>query len=64
MRTGSLLQDAEAYEAEHVHDVYEQIAPHFSTTRHKVRSQPLKFPRGGVKHTCVIQADTADSRGP
>lgn len=25
------------YEAQHVHDVYEQIASHFSATRYKVR---------------------------
>jgi len=28
----------EAYEEEHVHTVYEQIASHFSSTRYKVRS--------------------------
>jgi hypothetical protein len=27
----------EAYEEEHVHTVYEQIASHFSSTRYKVR---------------------------
>jgi hypothetical protein len=27
---------SEAYERRHVHDVYEQIAPHFSSTRYKV----------------------------
>lgn len=29
----------EAYEEEHVHTVYEQIASHFSSTRYKVRSK-------------------------
>lgn len=28
-----------AYEKEHVHEVYEQIASHFSSTRYKVRFQ-------------------------
>ena len=27
----------EAFEISHVHDVYDQIAPHFSSTRYKVR---------------------------
>ena len=29
-------QDSEAYEAVHVHEVYNQIASHFSSTRYKV----------------------------
>lgn len=29
-------------EARFVHDVYEAIAPHFSATRYKVRSRPLR----------------------
>jgi hypothetical protein len=29
-------QDSRAYEEEHVHMVYQQIAPHFSSTRYKV----------------------------
>jgi hypothetical protein len=29
-------QDSRAYEEEHVHTVYQQIAPHFSSTRYKV----------------------------
>jgi tRNA (uracil-5-)-methyltransferase TRM9 len=29
----------ENYEQEHVHEVYEQIASHFSSTRYKVREQ-------------------------
>lgn len=33
--TSSGPDAAEAYEAEHVHAVYEAIAPHFSSTRHK-----------------------------
>ena len=28
--------DSRAYEEEHVHDVYQQIASHFSSTRYKV----------------------------
>jgi hypothetical protein len=31
----------EAYEEEHVHTVYEQIASHFSSTRYKVRSDNI-----------------------
>lgn len=30
----------EAYEEEHVHTVYEQIASHFSSTRYKVCTLP------------------------
>lgn len=30
------------YEAEHVHAVYEQIASHFSLTRHKVCVAPYQ----------------------
>ena len=33
---------AEAFEISHVHDVYEQIATHFSSTRYKVRTRGLK----------------------
>ena len=29
-----------SYEEEHVHEVYEQIASHFSSTRYKVRIAP------------------------
>ena len=31
------VSDPSTYEAEHVHAVYEEIAPHFSATRFKVR---------------------------
>jgi len=30
-------ENSEAYEEEHVHQVYQQIAQHFSATRYKVR---------------------------
>jgi hypothetical protein len=33
----SVQPTGEAYEEEHVHTVYEQIASHFSSTRYKVR---------------------------
>lgn len=33
--TTNTTSQEEAYEAEHVHEVYEQIAPHFSSTRYK-----------------------------
>ena len=33
---GLVDTDLEAYEAVHVHQVYESIASHFSETRHKV----------------------------
>ena len=40
------------YEAEHVHTVYEQIAPHFSSTRYKpwpiVEQFLLQLPDGSV----------------
>ena len=36
----SSMSDSEsaAYERQHVHEVYDQIAPHFSSTRYKVRN--------------------------
>jgi hypothetical protein len=34
----------EAYEAEHVHAVYEEIAEHFSATRYKVCVLPHVLP--------------------
>jgi tRNA (uracil-5-)-methyltransferase TRM9 len=41
-----------AYEAEHVHDVYEQIATHFSSTRYKpwpiVEQFLLQLPDGSI----------------
>jgi tRNA (uracil-5-)-methyltransferase TRM9 len=46
------VADAEAYEREHVHGVYEAIAPHFSATRHKPWPLVTEFlrsqPRGAV----------------
>lgn len=33
-------EDPSTYESRHVHNVYDQIASHFSTTRYKVRSPP------------------------
>jgi tRNA (uracil-5-)-methyltransferase TRM9 len=30
------MAEAKAYEEEHVHSVYEEIATHFSSTRYKV----------------------------
>lgn len=30
------VESAPAYEAEHVHEVYQEIASHFSSTRYKV----------------------------
>lgn len=35
------VANGEAYEEEHVHEVYEQIASHFSSTRYKVRLDAL-----------------------
>ncbi|KAI4202171.1 MAG: hypothetical protein LQ346_002023 [Caloplaca aetnensis] len=35
MATGKSPQDAQAYETQHVHKVYQQIASHFSSTRYK-----------------------------
>lgn len=35
MPPGLCLEDSNAYESSHVHDVYEAIAPHFSSTRYK-----------------------------
>ena len=50
MTSGS-LRGAD-YEAEHVHAVYEQIAPHFSSTRYKpwpiVERFLLRLPDGAV----------------
>jgi hypothetical protein len=37
-KTMSAQPTGEAYEEEHVHTVYEQIASHFSSTRYKVGS--------------------------
>lgn len=33
----NMKPDAEEYESKHVHEVYQQIASHFSETRYKVR---------------------------
>ncbi len=37
MTTITADQNPHEYEKEHVHEVYEQIASHFSSTRYKVR---------------------------
>jgi tRNA (uracil-5-)-methyltransferase TRM9 len=37
------LPGEEAYEEKNVHEVYQQIAEHFSSTRYKVRSMPYLF---------------------
>ena len=34
----SIEDDPEAHEKLHVHKIYDQIAPHFSSTRYKVRT--------------------------
>lgn len=34
-------EDPAAYEAKHVHEVYDQIASHFSSTRYKVCLAPM-----------------------
>jgi hypothetical protein len=45
----------EAYEEEHVHSVYEQIASHFSSTRYKVGIVLFVFPH--LHHqTCFLQS--------
>ena len=33
----AVSNDPQTYEDEHVHAVYDEIAPHFSSTRYKVR---------------------------
>lgn len=55
--TNQDLQDAEEYEIKFVHDVYQQIAGHFSETRYKVRIPTL--------YTCVVKKEFTDqcSRG-
>ena len=40
-KTMSVQATGEAYEEEHVHTVYEQIASHFSSTRYKVRRKDI-----------------------
>jgi tRNA (uracil-5-)-methyltransferase TRM9 len=35
-------KDDKAYEQKHVHDVYQQIASHFSSTRYKVSPLPKR----------------------
>jgi hypothetical protein len=42
--TAAATPGQEAYEEEHVHSVYEQIASHFSSTRYKV----------GILHTSIL----------
>lgn len=38
--TDTMEDRGEDYEEEHVHSVYEEIAPHFSSTRYKVCPPP------------------------
>lgn len=33
----AVANDVKAYEEQHVHAIYDKIAPHFSSTRYKVR---------------------------
>lgn len=44
----------EAYEQRHVHEVYQQIAHHFSSTRYKVRILP-KFPMGSTLKSTFME---------
>lgn len=46
------------YEEQHVHSVYEAIAPHFSSTRYKVR--PPSHSLEAASSTCL----TKHSHGP
>lgn len=42
--TGQIQRgEAEAYEEKNVHEVYQQIAEHFSSTRYKVHLTPLNL---------------------
>lgn len=38
MKVNAMASNSESYEEEHVHKVYQEIAPHFSSTRYKVCS--------------------------
>jgi hypothetical protein len=38
-----IAEGDEAYEAQHVHDVYNEIASHFSSTRYKVCTSLLRY---------------------
>ena len=51
--------DPQKYEDEHVHAVYDQIAPHFSSTRYKVR---LEGSLAELSHV-VTAVNTTYSRG-
>jgi tRNA (uracil-5-)-methyltransferase TRM9 len=52
MAAGPQSEKPEAYEEQHVHEVYEQIASHFSSTRYKpwpiVKSFLLSIPAGSI----------------
>ena len=57
VRTGE-DRDPQAYENEHVHQVYEQIAPHFSSTRYKVmwsRGLNFKFDSNRVQPWPIVE---------
>jgi hypothetical protein len=44
----------ETYEAEHVHQVYQEIAPHFSATRFKVRCPIICLHPGYSHHPLIL----------
>jgi hypothetical protein len=50
--------DSRAYEEEHVHRVYQQIAPHFSSTRYKVSHVKRTF----LGLFCLLVIAVAHSR--
>lgn len=49
--------DPQSYESKHVHAVYDEIAPHFSSTRYKVRSSSTHPNHSDVKGLTVAMAN-------
>ena len=58
----TLLSDAAAIESEHVFDVYEKIAPHFSKTRYKMWPEVANFLNSLAENSLVLDAGCGNGK--
>lgn len=60
----SISEDPRIYEETHVHAVYEEIAPHFSSTRYKVNQVTSRTPLSTNAHPAVARNSGLPDKSP
>ena len=58
----NILSDSAAIESEHVFDVYEKIAPHFSKTRYKMWPEVSRFLESLAENSLVLDAGCGNGK--